>query len=41
MKKIALIILSMIASSTIAQNIMTPEKLWELGRVTALGISKD
>ena len=41
MKKIALIIISMLASSTIGQNIMTPETLWKLGRVSALGISKD
>lgn len=27
--------------TTIAQNTMTPEMLWQLGRVTALGISKD
>jgi dipeptidyl aminopeptidase/acylaminoacyl peptidase len=25
----------------VAQDVMTPEKLWELGRVSALGISKD
>ncbi len=27
--------------NTMAQNVMTPELLWKLGRVTALGISKD
>ena len=31
----------MISTTGIAQEIMTPEKLWELGRVSALGISKD
>lgn len=41
MKKIALIFLTMITTLGFSQNIMTPEKLWELGRVTALGISKD
>lgn len=41
MKKLALIILSMIVSSTIAQKSMAPEQLWQLGRVSALGISKD
>lgn len=29
------------AAALTAQNVMTPEKLWELGRVSALGISKD
>lgn len=41
MKKIALIFLTMITTLGFSQNIMTPEKLWELGRVSALGISKD
>lgn len=41
MKKIALIIISMIAFSTTAQNIMIPETLWTLARVSALGVSKD
>ena len=27
--------------SSNAQQIMTPEKLWQLGRVTPIGISKD
>jgi len=31
----------MIASSAIAQNSMTPETLWQLGRISVLGISKD
>lgn len=31
----------MISMLSMAQEIMTPEKLWELGRVSALGISKD
>ncbi|TDD93534.1 S9 family peptidase [Flavobacterium cellulosilyticum] len=42
MKKTALlIILFIISLNTMAQNLMTPEILWELGRVTVLGISKD
>lgn len=41
MKKITLIFLTMIATSGFSQTTMTPEKLWELGRVSALGISKD
>ena len=31
----------MMSLNAIAQNIMSPELLWKLGRVTALGISKD
>ena len=31
----------MMSLNTIAQNVMSPELLWKLGRVTALGISKD
>ena len=41
MKKIILIFLTMITMSGFSQATMTPEKLWELGRVSALGISKD
>jgi dipeptidyl aminopeptidase/acylaminoacyl peptidase len=41
MKKLVLIALCMITSSGIAQESMTPETLWKLGRVSALGISKD
>jgi len=33
--------LTMIGLTTNAQNVMTPELLWNLGRVTPLGISKD
>lgn len=36
---IAAFILSL--PNAVAQEVMTPEKLWELGRVSALGISKD
>jgi len=36
---IAALILSL--PGVVAQEVMTPEKLWELGRVSALGISKD
>jgi len=41
MKKIVLYFICMIASSAIAQNSMTPETLWQLGRISVLGISKD
>ena len=41
MKKTFLIIFYMISTVSIAQEIITPEKLWELGRVSALGISTD
>ena len=41
MKKLVIIALFMISNTGIAQEIMTPEKLWELGRVSTLGISKD
>ena len=42
MKKLALIGLTLMGiHSTVAQEVMTPELLWKLGRVTALGISKD
>lgn len=30
-----------VASAVFAQDVMTPEKLWELGRVSALGITPD
>ncbi|MFV8353009.1 alpha/beta fold hydrolase [Flavobacterium sp. XS2P14] len=41
MKKILFIPLSLMSLNAMAQNIMTPELLWKLGRVTPLGISKD
>jgi dipeptidyl aminopeptidase/acylaminoacyl peptidase len=41
MKKILFITLTMMSLNAIAQNVMSPEMLWKLGRVTALGISKD
>ncbi len=41
MKKILLIPLLMMSLNAIAQNVMTPELLWKLGRVSPLGISKD
>jgi hypothetical protein len=31
----------MMSLSAMAQNVMSPETLWKLGRVSALGISKD
>lgn len=41
MKKLLLLILITMSLNTMAQNVMSPELLWKLGRVTALGISKD
>jgi len=42
MKKLLILTLSMMSiNSAIAQNVLTPETLWKLNRVTALGISKD
>ena len=41
MKKLLPLILLTLTLTTMAQNVMSPELLWKLGRVTALGISKD
>jgi dipeptidyl aminopeptidase/acylaminoacyl peptidase len=41
MKKILLLTLSLMGLSASAQQHMTPELLWKLGRVSAMGISKD
>ncbi|MEO7263597.1 MAG: alpha/beta fold hydrolase [Ferruginibacter sp.] len=41
MKQLLFIIASLIYISSTAQNLMTPELLWQLGRVTSKGISKD
>jgi len=41
MKKILLLTIGMIGLSASAQNVMTPELLWQLGRVSPLGITKD
>ncbi|MGO4817392.1 S9 family peptidase [Flavobacterium sp. W22_SRS_FP1] len=41
MKKILLTTLTMISLSALGQNVMSPQTLWELGRVTPLGISND
>jgi dipeptidyl aminopeptidase/acylaminoacyl peptidase len=42
MKKIILILAFLMGASAVsAQQILTPELLWKLGRVSALGISKD
>jgi dipeptidyl aminopeptidase/acylaminoacyl peptidase len=41
MKKILFITLTMMSLNAIAQNVMSPEMLWKLGRATAIGISKD
>ncbi|TRX38110.1 S9 family peptidase [Flavobacterium sp. ZT3R18] len=41
MRKTLFLMLTMISLIATAQNVMTPELLWKLGRVTPLGISKD
>ncbi len=41
MKKIFLLVLSLIGVSTFAQEVMTKELLWKLGRVSPIGITKD
>jgi dipeptidyl aminopeptidase/acylaminoacyl peptidase len=41
MKKTILLMITMMSLTTNAQNVMTPELLWKLGRITPLGISKD
>ena len=41
MKKYIFLIFSVISMTSNAQQTMTPEKLWQLGRVTPIGISKD
>ena len=42
MKKIILILAFLMGASAVsAQQILSPELLWKLGRVSALGISKD
>ena len=41
MKKLALILISMTGLVATAQDVMTPELLWKLSRISPLGISKD
>ncbi len=41
MRKLLLMIIAFSCCNTMAQNKMTPELLWKLGRVSGLGISKD
>ena len=41
MKKLLLMPLLMMSLSAMAQNVMTPELLWKLGRLTPLGLSND
>ncbi|WP_374226289.1 hypothetical protein [Flavobacterium davisii] len=42
MKKLALLSVTLMSiNSGISQNIMTPDLLWKLGRVTPIGLSKD
>ena len=41
MKKLLFLTLITMSINAVAQNIMSPELLWKLGRLTSLGISKD
>jgi dipeptidyl aminopeptidase/acylaminoacyl peptidase len=41
MKRILILIVSIMGLSASAQKVMTPEQLWSLGRVGAIGLSKD
>jgi dipeptidyl aminopeptidase/acylaminoacyl peptidase len=41
MRKILFLMLTTMSLTAGAQNVMTPELLWKLGRITPLGISKD
>ncbi|ESU24382.1 peptidase S9 prolyl oligopeptidase [Flavobacterium enshiense DK69] len=41
MKKLLILTLGMMGLSASAQDVMTPELLWKLGRVTPIGLSKD
>jgi dipeptidyl aminopeptidase/acylaminoacyl peptidase len=41
MKKILLLLLAVAPLFCLAQNVMTPELLWKLGRLNAIGVSKD
>jgi dipeptidyl aminopeptidase/acylaminoacyl peptidase len=41
MRKTLFLMLTMISLTATAQNVMTPELLWKLGRITPLGVSKD
>lgn len=41
MKKVTLIALLGIASISMAQNVLTPEKMWGLGRLSVVGMSND
>ena len=41
MKKVLLLIIITMSITTSAQQILSPEALWKLGRVSAIGISKD
>ena len=41
MKKLLLIPLLLMSLNALAQDVMTPELLWKLGRLTPLGLSND
>lgn len=41
MKRLCIVLFFLTTTSLLAQNRMTPELLWQLGRVSAVGISRD
>ena len=41
MKKLLILTLITMSINAVAQNVMSPELLWKLGRLTSLGVSKD
>ena len=41
MKKLVLIVTIIMSTNSFAQEVLSPETLWKLGRVTPLGISID
>ena len=41
MKKLTLALFCIMGTTMSAQEVMTPELLWKLGRISPLGISKD
>ena len=42
MKKLLILtLITMSINAVVAQNVMSPELLWKLGRLSSLGISKD
>ena len=41
MKKLLYLIINIMSVAGSAQNLLTPETLWKLGRLSTLGVSKD